>query len=35
MEGYSAAVNFEDFKELVLASEMGGLEDDGHVDPLI
>jgi len=35
MEGYSAAVNFEDFQALVLASEMGGLEDDGHVDPLI
>jgi len=35
MEGYSAPVKFEEFKELVVASEMGGLDDDGHIDPLI
>jgi hypothetical protein len=35
MEGYSAPCTFEDFQALVLASEMGGLDDDGHIDPLI
>lgn len=35
MEGYTAPCNLEDFKEMIKNSEMGGHDDDSHVDPLI